>query len=292
VPPIIAQLREVTRDRPTLVHDRARDTPRIPRLLEDAGITLDSVVGAVLGQSARQRLEGLIAGVGEPGVRAESAPTRMRPKIERLRLAWQGRFGEHHALMVARHLAHIDPLSAAISRIDAEVDRLLGPFAAPARRLQTIPGVGKRTTEVIIAEIGVDLGRLPTAGQLVCWAGRCPGNDESAGRRRSGRARKGDTAVRSALCEPAWAASRTHSYLGAQYRHLLPGFGKKGQTKAAFAVGHTIVVIVWQLLVNDCDYQDLGADYVARRDDAEACKRYLVCQLEALGHRVSLIPAA
>jgi transposase len=291
-PPVIAQLRDLTRYRKKLIEDRARETQRIHKMLEDAGIKLDSVVCNVLGASARQMLEGLIAGVRDPAVLAELARTRMRPKIDQLRLAVQGRFNAHHALMIEMHLAHIDALSQMIDRLDAQVDHLMGPFAAQACRLQTIPGVGKRTAEVIIAEIGVDMNRFATAAHLASWAGMCPGNHESAGKRRSGRARKGDAALRSALCEAAWAAARTNTYLGAQHRHLLRRFGKKGQAKAAFAVGHTLLVIVWQLLVNDCDYHDLGVEYFARRNDAEARKRYLVRQLEALGHTVTLAPAA
>jgi transposase len=290
-PPVIAQLRDLTRYRKKLGQERAREIQRIHKLLEDAGIKLDSVVSDVLGTSARQVLEGLIAGVHEPDVLAELARTRMRPKIDQLRLALEGRFGAHHAVMVRMHLDHIDHLSQMITRLDAEVDRLMAPFATQASRLQTIPGVGKRTAEVIIAEIGVDMDRFPTAAHLASWAGMCPGDHESAGKRRSGRARKGDAALRSALCEAGWAASRTRTtYLAVQYRHLLRRFGKTGQAKATFAVGHTILVIVWQLLVNDCDYHDLGVDYFARRTDAEARKRYLVRQLEALGHSVILDP--
>jgi transposase len=291
-PPVIAQLRDLTRYRTKLIAERAREVQRIQKVLEDAGIKLDSVVSNVLGASARQMLEGLIAGVHDPLVLAELARTRMRPKIGELRLALEGRFGEHHALMVQMHLAHIDHLSQTISRIEGEVDRLMAPFAAQARRLATIPGVGKRTAEVVIAEIGVDMSRFATAAHLASWAGMCPGNHESAGKRHSGKARKGDAALRAALCEAAWAAARTNTYLGAQHRHLLRRFGKKGQAKATFAVGHTILVIIWQLLVNDCDYADLGVDYFARRNDAEARKRYLVRQLEALGHSVTLDPAA
>ena len=156
----------------------------------------------------------------------------------------------------------------------------------------TIPGVGQRNAEVISAEIGADMTRFPTAAHLASWAGMCPGNHESAGKRRSGRARKGDAALRGALCESAWAAARTRTYPGAQYRHLLRRFGKKGEGKAAFAVGHTILVIAWHLLASARDYEDLGPDYLTQRHDAEARRRYLIRQLEALGHKVTLEPAA
>jgi transposase len=173
--------------------------------------------------------------------------------------------------MLRMHLDHIDHLSAAVARIDAEVDRVMIPFAEQPRRPQTIPGVGRRTAEVIIAEIGVDMTRFPTARHLASWAGMCPGNDESAGKHRSGRARKGEPPLRAALCEAAWAATGTRdTYLTAQYRHLLRRFGTTAHTKATFALGHTILIIAWHLLANHTDYHDLGADYLTRRNDTEA----------------------
>jgi transposase len=247
----------------------------------------------VLGVSGRQMLEALIAGVQDPAVLAEFAHGRMRRKIPVLRQALEGRFRAHHALMVRMHLDHVDHLSGAIERLDAEVDRVIGPFGQQVTRLVTIPGVGKRTAEVIVAEIGVDMGRFPTAGHLASWAGICPGNHESAHKRRSGRTTNGDPALRSALCEAAWCASRTRdTYLAAQYRQLVRRFGKKAEAKAALAVGHSILVIAWHLLANDCDYRELGGDYFARRNDAESRKRYLIRQLEALGQRVTIEPAA
>jgi transposase len=292
-PPVIARLRDLTRYRKKLTEGRAAETQRIQKLLEDAGIKLDSVVSDVLGKSAREMLDGLITGVRDPELLAEMARTRMRPKIPELRLALEGRFTEHHALMLEMHIAHVDHLTHSIARLDTRVDEVMAPFGEQARALQTIPGIGKRTAEVIVAEIGVDMSRFPSAGHLASWAGMCPGNHESAGKRRSGRARKGDAALRSALCESAWAAARTKdTYLAAQFRHLRRRFGKGGDNKAIFAVGHSILVIVWHLLANGCDYEDLGGDYFARRTDAEARTRYLIRQLHALGHQVTLEPAA
>jgi transposase len=291
-PPVIARLRDLTRYRKKLTEGRAAETQRIQKLLEDAGIKLDSVVSDVLGKSAREMLDGLITGVRDPELLAEMARTRMRPKIPELRLAPEGRFTEHHALMLEMHIAHVDHLTHSIARLDTRVDEVMAPFGEQARALQTIPGIGKRTAEVIVAEIGVDMSRFPSAGHLASWAGMCPGNHESAGKRRSGRARKGDAALRSALCESAWAAARTKdTYLAAQFRHLRRRFGKGGDNKAIFAVGHSILVIVWHLLANGCDYEDLGGDYFARRTDAEARTRYLIRQLHALGHQVTLEPA-
>jgi transposase len=293
VPPrAIQQLRDLTRYRKKLIEERTRETQRVQKLLEDAGIKLDSVVSDVLGKSARAMLDALIDGERDPVVLAELARTRMRPKIAELRLALEGGFDDHHALMLRLHLHHVDQLTVAINGLDAEVDRVIGPFSEQHRRLTTIPGVGKRTAEVIIAEIGVDMSRFPTPAHLASWAGMCPGNHESAGKRRSGKARKGDAALRSALCESAWTVSRTHGYLGSLYRQLHRRFGKKGEAKAAFAVGQAILVIVWHLLHDERDYQDLGADFLDRRDNAEARRRYLVRQLESLGHKVTIEPAA
>jgi transposase len=292
-PPVIAELRDLTRYRKKLIEERTRETQRIQKLLEDAGIKLDSVVSDILGVSARQMLDALIAGVRDVDALAELAHTRMRAKIPQLRRALEGRFGAHHALMLRMHLDHVDQLSAAIERLDVEVDRVIRPFSEQLRRLLTIPGVGRRTAEVIIAEVGVDMRRFATAGHLASWAGMCPGNHESGGKRRSGRARKGNRALRAALCEAAWAAARSNSgYLPAQYRHLLRTFGKKGQTRAVFAVGHSILVIAWHLFANDCDYADLGAEHLSRHSDPEARKRYLIRQLEALGHTVTIEPNA
>src|SRR5215211_4808186 len=292
-PPVIARLRDLTRYRKKLVEDRAKETQRIQKLLEDAGIKLDSVVSDVLGKSARQMLEALIAGTRDPEVLADMARTRMRPKIPELRRALQGRFGSHHALLLQVHLDHIDHLGSAIERLDAEVEEVIAPFDEQARRLCTIPGVGRRTAEVMIAEIGVDMGRFPTAHHLASWAGMCPGHHESAGKRRSGRARKGDAALRVALCEAAWAAARSKdTYLSARFRRFCRRFGKKGEGKAIFAVAHTMLVMAWHLLATGTDYQELGADYFTRRDDAKNRERYLIRQLEALGHKVIVEPAA
>ena len=217
----------------------------------------------------------------------------MRPKIPQLRRALEGRFGAHHALMLRMHLDHVDQLSAAIERLDLEVDRVIRPFSAQLQRLITIPGVGRRTAEVIIAEVGVDMRRFATAGHLASWAGMCPGNHESGGKRRSGRARKGNRALRARCARrPGPRPAARTGYLPAQYRHLLRTFGKKGQTRAVFAVGHSILVIAWHLLANDCDYADLGAEHFTRHTDPEARKRYLMRQLEALGHKVTVEPTA
>ena len=295
VPPkAVARLRDLTRYRTKLVQERARETQCIQKLLEDAGIKLDSVATDVLGKAARHMLEALIAGERDPEVLADMALTRMRPKIGELRKALVGRFdAEHHGMLLRMHLDHVDQLDDTIARLDREVDRLMVPFAEPATRLLSIPGVGKRSAEVIVAEIGVDMSRFPTPAHLASWAGLCPGNRESAGKRKSGRARKGNAVLRSAMCEAAWAASHTRdTYLAAQYRRFKRRFGTKSEGKAIFAVAHTMIVIVWHLLADDVTYDELGADYFERRTDAEARTRTLVHQLEKLGHKVNLEPAA
>ncbi len=294
IPPAdIAKLRDLTRYRSKVIGERVRETQRIQKLLEDAGIKLDSVATDVLGVSCRRMLEALIAGERDPEVLAEMAMTRMRPKIGVLREALVGRFDDHHALLLRMHLDHIDELQAMEARLDGEVDRVMAPFAEAATRLLSIPGVGKRVAEVIVAEIGVDMTRFPTDKHLASWVGLCPGHHESAGKRRSGKARKGNPALRAAMCEAAWAAAHgKDTYLAAQFRRFKRRFGTKGETKAIFAVAHTMIVIVWHVLAADVTYGELGADFFERRTDAEARQRHLVRQLEALGHKVTLEPAA
>lgn len=294
VPPReITRLRDLTRYRTKTVAERGREAQRLQKLLEDAGIKLDSVASDIQGKSCRAMIEALIAGERDPEVLAEMAMTRMRPKIPDLREALVGRFDEHHAVLARMHLDHMDELSRIEARLDEEVDPLMAPFAEAATHLLTIPGIGKRVAEVVVAEIGVDMSRFPTAAHLASWAGLCPGNHESAGKRRSGKARKGNAALRTALCEAAWAAGRTKSgYLPAQYRRFCRRFGKRNENKATFALAHTLIVIIWHVLSEGTDYDDMGGDYFERRNDAEAPKRYLVRELEKLGNTVTLEPAA
>jgi transposase len=293
-PPVIAQLRDLTRYRKKLIEDRAKEVQRVQKVLEDAGIKLESVVTDVMGKAARRMIEALIAGERDPEVLADMALTRMRPRIPDLRLALVGRFNAHHAMMLNAHLSHIDYLDGQIAALDGEVDRVMAPFADQLRRLMTIPGVGKRTAEVVIAEMGVDMGRFPSSGHLASWAGLCPGHHESAGKSKSGRARKGNGALRVALCEAAWAGVRKQdSYLGAQFRRFQRRFGKKAEGKAIFACAHTLIVMIYHVLAeDDAVFEDLGVDWFQRRSDTQAHTRRLVRQLEKLGHHVTLTPAA
>jgi len=292
-PPLIAHLRDLTRYRTKIVAERAREIQRIQKLLEDAGIKLSSLASDVTGVSSRRMLEALIAGERDPAVLADMALTRMRPKIPELVKALEGPFGDHHAVMCRMHLDHIDHLSGVVDRLDAEIATVIRPFDSQLARLQTIPGVGRRVAEVVVAEIGVDMTRFPSAGHLSSWAGLCPGNNESAGKRKSTRATDGDGPLRTALCEAAWAAVHTRdTYMAAQYSRFLRRFGRRNETKAIFAVAHTILVAVYHMLSRGEDYHDLGADYFDRRADPERQIRRLVAQLQALGQTVTVTPAA
>jgi transposase len=288
-PPVIRELRDLTRYRTRLVQDGARETLRVQKVLEDAGIKLSSVATETLGVSGRAMIEALIAGERDPEVLADLAQRRLRKKIPQLREALVGRFTAHHALMLRSHLDHLDFLAGAIRGLDDRVDEAMAPFAEARDRLVTIPGVGRRTAEVIIAEIGADMGQFPTSGHLASWAGVCPGNNESAGKRLSGTTRKGDRWLRAALTECAWAAHfTTDTYLGAQFWHIAR---RRGQKKAAIAVAHTILVIVWHLLSDpSLVYQDLGSDHLAHRVDPQRKKQSLIRQLEALGLKVHVEP--
>jgi transposase len=291
-PPVISRLRDLTRYRTRLVQDRAREVQRVQKVLEIAGIKLESVVSDVMGKAARRMIDALMAGERDVAAMAEMALTRMRSKIPELQLALEGRFEDHHALMLSLHLGHIDQLTATIERLDREVQRELDPFAEQVRLLCTIPGIGQRVAEVVIAEIGVDMSRFPTAKHLASWAGLCPGHHESAGKHRSGRARKGDAALRVALCEAAWSAARTRdTYLAAQFRRFSRRMGKRNEGKAIFAVAHTMIVIIWHVLNDHTPYDELGADYFDH-SDTEAETRRHVNALRRLGHDVSITPAA
>jgi transposase len=292
-PPQIAAIRELTRYRKKLIEQRTSELQRLAKVLEDSGIKIDSVASALTTLSARDMIEALINGERDPAVLADLARGRMRSKIPDLRLACAGRFGDQHALMCTLHLEHIDHLADMIARLDTRIDEASFPFARQTELLATIPGISERAAQVIISEIGVDMARFPTAAHLASWAGLCPGNNESAGKHRSGKTRKGNTALCTVLTECAWAAGRTSSYVGAQFRRFHRRFGKKGGQKAATATAHTLIVIIWHVLAETTAYRDLGADYFTRRfDHPDARKRRLIRELEALGHKVTIEPAA
>jgi len=285
-PPAIRELRDLTRYRKRLIQTHAAEQQRAQKTLEDAGIKLDSVASDIFGVSGRQMLSALIAGERDPETLAELAKGRLRAKIPTLREALRGRFGEHHATILKITMDHVAHLEDAIASLDAEVDRVMDPFSAARDHLDTITGVGKRSAECIIAEIGVDMGVFPTAAHLASWAGRCPGNNITGGKRRSGTTNKGNRWLGEILNQCAIAASHTRdTYLSAQYWRLARRIGKK---KAAVAVGHSILVICWHLLTNECDYQDLGGDWFTRRTDTDKRRNHLIRQLHDLGYGVTL----
>ncbi|HZF07725.1 MAG TPA: IS110 family transposase [Thermoanaerobaculia bacterium] len=290
VPPAaIRELRDLTRYRKRLIQAHTAECQRIQKALEDAGIKLDSVASDVLGVSGRAMLKALVAGERDPKVLAELARGRLRSKLPELRRALRGRFSDHHALLVRLALDHVEHLEAAVATLDEEVDRVMAPFAEARDRLDTITGVGKRAAECIVAEIGVDMSVFPTAAHLASWAGRCPGNNVTGGKRRSGKTNKGNRWLGEILTECAWAAARSRdTYLSAQFWRLGRRIGKK---KAAVAVGHSILVVAWNLLTNNCDYNDLGGDYFVQRD-ADRQRQRAVAQLQALGYYVTLEPVA
>jgi len=286
VPPKpIRALRNLTRYRKAQIRERQREANRLHKVLEDTGIKLDCVASDILGVSGRAMLEALVAGTTDPEVLADLARGRLRAKLPALREALEGRFNAQHALLVGAILAHLDFLDEQIERLSEAIREALAPFAAAVELLCSIPGVQQRTAENVLAEIGLDMSRFPFAGHLASWAGQCPGNHESAGKRRSGRTRKGSKWLNEALTEAAIAAVRTNgSYLQALYRRLRP---RIGHSRALGAVKHSMICACWHMLSSGELYRDPGGDYFLSRDPERQTKR-LVRQLEALGHAVML----
>jgi transposase len=290
VPPKpIRQLRNLTRYRKTQIAERQREVNRLHKALEDAGIKLDCVAADILGKSGRDMLDALVAGERDPAVLANLARRQMRRKIPALREALQGHFDAHHRLWIGSILRHIDFLDEQIEQLSAAIEEQIRPFWPAVELICTMTGFQHRGAECVIAEIGVDMSIFPTARHLASWSGRCPGNHESAGKRRSGKTRNGSKWLDIALEEAATAAIRVNdSYLAAQYRRLKPRCGHK---KALGAVKHTMICAIWHMLSTGETYRDLGADYYTRRDPERQTRR-LLAQLERLGHHVTLQEAA
>jgi transposase len=288
VPPRpIRELRDLTRYRTSLVQERTREAQRLDKVLQDAGIKLSSVATDLLGVSGRAMLTALVAGSRDPEVLAELAKGKLRRKLPALREALSGRFSGHHALLVGEILAHIDYLEEAIARLSAEIEAKIGPFERELCLLDTIPGIDRRTAEVVLAELGPDMARFGSHRQLASWAKLCPGSNESAGRQRSGRTGKGPKWLRAALIQSAKAATRTRdTYLQSQYRRLR---GRRGHEKATTAVAHSILVSIYYVRSRGQPYQELGATYLLSRDH-DSHRRRLIRQLERLGHAVTLDP--
>jgi transposase len=283
------ELRELTRYRTSLVEERTAAVNRLQKVLEGANVKLASVASDVTGVSARAMLAEIVAGSTDATALAELAVGRLREKIPVLQQALAGHVGPHQRFLLAQQLAHVDFLDEQIARLDAEVAERTRPFEEAIARLDTIPGVSRRVAETLVAEIGVEMARFPTPGHLASWAGMCPGNDESAGKRRSGKTRKGSPALRRALTQAGHAAGRSKTtYLGAQYRRLA---ARRGAKKATIAVGHTILTIAYYVLTRSTTYADLGSGYFDERD-RDGVRRRLVGRLEKLGYKVTTEPTA
>jgi transposase len=287
VPPKpIRELRDLSRYRKALIRERASEANRLQKTLEDAGIKLSSVATDVLGVSGRLILDALVSGTRDPEVLAELAKGALRKKLPALRQALAGTFKPHHTLIVSHILAHLDYLDEAIADLSTEIERRLAPFALKAELLSTITGVAERNSQVILAELGPDMSRFPSDRHAASWVAICPGNDESAGKRRSGKTRRGNPHLRAALIESANAAARSkNTYLRAQYEQVKR---RRGHKKAIVAVAHSILIAAYHILKDDVPYHDLGGDYFTRRADPERIAKRLVAQLERLGHAVTL----
>jgi transposase len=310
VPPAaIRQLRDYTRLRRDLTEDRSRHKQRLEKLLEDALIKLSTVATDIFGKSGRAMVEALIAGERDPHVLADMALGKLRPKQAALVEALNGRFDEHHAELARMLLDQVDALTDQIIRLGRRIDELVDelPQAQPrpptdpsgsdgggglgvVDRLDEITGIGRDAAHTIIAEIGLDMTQFPTAGHLVSWAKLTPRTIQSGPRIRSGRTGKGNPYLKGVLGEAAAAAGRTDTFLGERYRRLVR---RRGKLRAVVAVARSILVIVWHLLADPtARFTDLGADYYTHRIDSDRRTRHLVHQLEALGHQVTLTPAA
>ena len=282
------EVRELTRYRDALTQERTAEVNRIHRTLERANIRLGSVASDLLGVSARAMLAQLLAGKRDPVELAELAQARLREKIPELQRALAGQFGPHQAFLLAHQLRHVDELDALLAEVAAQIEERQRPFETELALLDTIPGIGRTTAQVLLAEIGADMARFPTPGHLASWAGMCPGNHESAGKRTSGKTTKGSKWLRRALTEAAYAAGRGTTYLAAQYHRLI---ARKGKKKAEVAVGHSILVIAYYVLKRRTPYTDLGGDYFQRRNP-DGRRRKLVSELEQMGFAVHLTPTS
>jgi transposase len=290
-PPPIRRLRDLTRYRLDLVAVRTAEKCRVEKLLEDAQIKLSVVASDIFGVSGREMMAALISGERDPKVLAQLARTGLRAKISRLEEAFVGRFDEHHAFLLAKMLARVDQIDADIAELDTKIGEQIDPFADAVDRLTQIPGIGLTAARVIIAEIGVDMSRFPSAAHLASWARFAPGVKESAGKKKgSGATGHGNSYLARILGDAAVAASRTNTFLGQRYRRLARRRGKKN---AVVAVGRSILIIIWHLLTDaDTSFNDLGPDFYNNRTSATRQTRNHVAQLEALGYQVTLTAAA
>ena len=279
------ELRELLRYRRSLVQQRAQVVNRIQKVLEGANIKLSSVASNVVGASGRAMLEAMIQGATDPQGLTALAKGRLREKGPALEQALEGLMGPHQRMMLQSQLRHLDFLEEEIGRLNEEVAERMRPFEGAVARLDAIPGLGRATAQEVLAEIGVDMARFPSAGHLASWAKVCPGNNQSAGKRKSSRSGHGNPWLRAALVQAAWAAARTkRSYLAAQYRRLA---ARRGAKRAILAVAHTILVTIYHLLRHGTTYQDLGVNYFDERRRLATVRR-AVRRIERLGYQVTL----
>jgi transposase len=290
-PPAIRQLRDLTRYRVDLIGVRTAEKNRVEKLLEDAQIKLSVVASDIFGVSGRAMLAALVAGERDPKVLAQLARQRLRAKLSLLEEAFYGRFSDHHAFLLATMLERIDQTSAAIAALEAKIAAEIAPFQAAVDRLDEICGVGRAAAQVLIAEIGIDMGRFPTPGHLVSWARFAPGVKESAGKKKgTASTGRGNPYLARALGEAAVAAGRTNTFLGERSRRIAR---RRGAKRAVVAVGRSILIIVWHLLADPTvRFHDLGPGFYDTRINADRKRRNHVRQLEALGYKVTLEPAA
>jgi transposase len=257
------ELRELTRYRTSLVRERASEVNRLQKVLEGANIKLASVAADVVGVSGRAMLAALVSGTQDTRSIVELARGKLRNKRDALQDALEGRVGAHQRFLIRTQLRHIDELKALIDDVSEEIEQRLQPMREDMERLMTIPGIGRRVAETFLSEIGNDMTHFPSARHLASWAGLCPGNNESAGKSRTGRTRRGSPWLRSVLVEAAVTAGHTKTYLGAQFRRLA---ARRGAKRAAVALAHTIIIIAYHLLSRGQDYSDLGTNYFDQRD--------------------------
>jgi transposase len=284
-------LRDLVRYRTAMIQERSREINRVQKVLEDANLKLSSVASDVMGVSARDMLAQIIQGQDDPQVLAELAKGRMRSKLPELERALTGHVQAHHRLLLSLHLEHIDDLTTKLERLNAEIEPYVAPFdqADELERLDEIPGVGLQVAQGILAELGTDLTRFPSAAHASSWAGLAPGKNESAGRNRSAKTPKGNKHLKALLVQAAHTVARSNdNYLGAQFRRLAARRGKK---RAAVAVARSILVIAYHLLRDGTRYVELGADYFDKRNQL-SLEQHLVKRLERLGHKVTLSPLA
>lgn len=289
VPPrAIRDLRDLTRYRATLMQEMTSITNRIQKVLEDANVKLASVASDVLGVSGRQMLEAIISGVDDPELLAQMARRRMRSKMEQLRAALEGLVQDHHRFLLRQLLDNIDFLERKIEELDSRIEQQVQPYQTVVEKWMQIPGIQKITAWSLLAEIGPDMSQFPTAHHLASWAGLCPGNNESAGKRGSGKTRKGSVWLRRSLSQAAWAASHTkQTYLASRFKRLA---AKRGGKRAIIALAHKLLLLGYYLIRRGLDYKDLGSNYFDSLQ-ADRLRRYLVTRLEQLGHAVTLSAA-